>query len=177
MPLIPVASPLITDMRAALPDAMMPPDALVVRGYPGPATDVLRYANRILGAYGINAAIDVPAHEAAGAPANAPWRIYLSARLDCWIEIDDWGASVLRADRETDTDRRDSWIVWLRRRNADGNQAHYRVVTTDWLGDDDGFLSGRLVEDYMTRGASNNVVWDEQQFGPTTGKLSTKHCF
>lgn len=186
MPLFPQhpnESGLVTQIRAAIGDTPMPPDAIVVRGYLGSPTDVLRQANRILAAYQIDNQIDVAAHEAAnhqaaGPPADAPWRIYLSARLDRWVEIDNWEECVLRVDPDNNTDRRDSWIVWLRRHALqDEAPIRYRIVTIGRLGDDDDFVSGRLIEDYMTREASNNVVWDEQQYGPTTGKLSNKYCF
>ncbi len=53
----------------------------------------------------------------------------------------------------------------------------YRVVSIRVLNDEDGIVSGRLVQDYMEKAESSNVVWDEQQFGPTTGKKSVGNCF
>jgi hypothetical protein len=189
MPLIPVQSDLVRDIRAVLPGAeTMPPDAIVVRGYPGGPFDVLRQANRIFAAYNgvlgdpqINVQLYEDQFPPAGGPppGNSPMRIYLTAELNCWVEIDDWGASVLRVDAENSADRHDASIVWLRRETPppEPQRIEYRVVTVKELGEGHDFVSGPLVQEYMTRSASNNVVWDEQQYGPTTGKLSYQHCF
>jgi hypothetical protein len=175
-------SPLIRDLQAA--GQSMPPDAIVVRGYVGPPSDVLEEANRILGAHGktlIDIADIAAVRTNSGAMlpvVNGPWRIYLSARLDTWIEVEDWGRDVLRCVAETNTDRTDAYTVWLRSRDPDRCCAIcYRIVTVSEICKDDGFVAGRLVQDYMSRDESSNVVWDEQQFGPTSGKPTKTNCF
>lgn len=191
MPLMPnpISSPLVEDIQSE----GIPPDVIVVRGYLGPPHDVLEQARRILEVYqaaGItqiqnaDMVADIAAVEAANAgplgtrPANAPWRIYLSAVLDCWVEIEDWATNVVRVFDEVDSDRRESHTVWLRlRRDEHDCPIHYRVVTVSQLSSHDGFLSGKLVEDFMSQPESANVVWDEQQYGPTTGKSSRFGCF
>lgn len=181
MPAIPTSG-FIAGLRAAAAAAGETnlPETIVVRGYLGPPTDLLHQANEILNQNGMNPIPDndINAVEA-GLNTAGPWRIYLSARRDCWVEVPDWGLHVAFSLPETNTDRIGAFTVWLRVRDgAGGPPIHYRVVTLDSLSDpEDQFVAGRLIEDYMTHGGSNNVVWDEQQFGPTTGKLSTKHCF
>ena len=80
---------------------------------------------------------------------------------------------------EVDSNRQETHTVWLRlRRDGRGNPFDYRVVVRQGrCTTHDNFLSGKLVEDFMSREESSNVVWDEQQYGPTTGKKSTSGCF
>jgi hypothetical protein len=154
----------------------IPPDTIVVRGYLG-TVDPLDYANRLL----------VAAAQPQMLPSNellnllggdqAPGRIYLSARLDRWIEIDDGFRCILRVFTEQSLDRLESYVVWLRKRDGRGQRIRYRVVTVEELDPDETFVAGRLVEDYMSRGEASNVVWDEQQYGPTTGKKTGQYCF
>jgi hypothetical protein len=180
MTLVPTTSPLISHLQAAAHAAGLEtlPETIVVRGYPGPPSDVLWQATAILAA---NSKDQIDPADIADIIANpdesSPWRIYLSARRDCWVEVENWGRDVQKVLTETNADRLESFTVWLRARDAHGVPVCYRVVTIDVLNEEDGFISGRLVEDYMRQGASSNVVWDEQQFGPTTGKASTKRCF
>jgi hypothetical protein len=183
VPLIPVSSASIASLHAnaAANQETGLPDTIVVRGYPGPPIEILEQANEILAAYpganpipaaNINALLNGPV-------ADSPWRIYLSAGRDCWVEVPSWGRCVAHMVAEASTDRVDAWTVWLRTLNpANGRPERYRVVRIEDLDPDgDRFVSGRLVEDYLARGAANAVVWDEQQFGPTTGKLSVTRCF
>jgi hypothetical protein len=173
VPILPIpASPLATDMQGQ----GIPPDTIVVRGYVA-TVDLMEDINRLLVANGNNAINPPAAVNALMGTNNLPGRIYLSARLDCWIEVDRWEECVARVFEEENTDRLESSTVWLRARTPAGVPIRYRVVTAEILDDNDGFLAGRLVEDYMSRTESGNVVWDEQQFGPTTGKSSTKRCF
>lgn len=183
MPIIPT-SDFIQGLRinaAAHGDTELP-DTIVVRGYPGPPTDVLYHARAILSDHGAQlSAIDDADIDAVGAGGNrrGPWRIYLSGRRDSWIEVPSWERHVVFERLERNTDRVEAYTLWLRAREPGGGPLiHYRVVSIDTLsGPDDEFVAGRLIEDYMAQGGSNMVVWDEQQFGPTTGKPSTKHCF
>lgn len=188
MPLIPTSNA-FTDLRAsaAANNETGLADAIVVRGYLGPPVEVLEQANAILASYvppqGAAAPAQIPANViqnlAANAGAASPWRIYLTPRGESWVEVPNWGRCVLRVAPETSTDRLDAYTVWLRTRNsANSEPERYRVVTTEELDrDGDRFVSGRLVEDYMSRRAAGNVAWDEQQFGPTTGKLSIFRCY
>lgn len=188
MPLIPTSNA-FTDLRASAVanNETGLADAIVVRGYLGPPTEVLEQANAILAALapqqGVPAPPQIPANViqnlAANAGARSPWRIYLTPRGDCWMEVPDWGRCVARVLPETSTDRVDAYTVWLRTRNsATAEPERYRVVTTEGIDSDgDRFVSGRLIEDYMSRRAAGNVAWDEQQFGPTTGKISIFRCF
>lgn len=172
VPIIPIpASPLVTDVQGI----GIPPDTIVVQGYVA-EFDPMEEANRLLALDG-KAAVNPPAALATllGTP-NLPGRIYLSARLDCWIEVDRWTDSVVRVFNEENSDRLESSTVWLRTRTIAGVPIRYRVVTVEILDVKDGFLAGRLVEDYMSRAESGNVVWDEQQYGPTTGKYSIIKC-
>ena len=106
MPKLPQSSPFITDVHTA--KLSIPPDAIVVRGYLGPPRGVLEHATAILGGLweddpggalhrGQRLHRDDPS--APGQPDPQPakvnldklhWRIYLTARLDCWVEIADW---------------------------------------------------------------------------------------
>ena len=51
----------------------------------------------------------VPRPVATGPPAvdldKLHWRIYLTARLDCWMEVPDWGTNVVHVQPEKNTDR------------------------------------------------------------------------
>jgi hypothetical protein len=179
----PISTNFITDIRAA--GLEIPPDAIVVRGYLGPPTGVLEHANAILAAYnlpGIDpaaiAGIDNLNAAPGPPPDTAPWRIYLTGRLDSWVEIPDWNTCVVHVRQDPNTDRVQAFTVWLRTTNPETCcPIRYRVVTIDELGPDDQFVAGRMVEDYMARTESRKVVWDEQEYGPTTGKRSTKYCF
>lgn len=190
MPLAPrpISSPLVDDVQGE----GIPPDVIVVRGYLGPPLDILVQAQAILNAYSgvtgvgqITAATitavtnaSLPPGTPATPPAHAPWRIYLSAALDCWVEIEDWATNVVRVFPEVDSNRQESHTVWLRlHRDERGCPINYRVVSVKELITRDNFLSGRLVEDFMSREESSNVVWDEQEYGPTTGKKSKTGCF
>jgi hypothetical protein len=170
-----VTSPLVT----ALLGEGIPPDTIVVRGYTA-AVDPLAYANELLAA--ANPALGPIGPTAADLAFltgnNGPGRIYLTGRLDCWIEIDDCARSVVRVFPETSVDRRDASTIWLRARDPNTHlPIRYRVVSVRVLDQEDGWVSGRLVEDYLTKAESNNVVWDEQAYGPTTGKKSSGGCF
>jgi len=100
---------------------------------------------------------------------DVPWRIYLSPRLDSYVEFR-W-ADVVAYQREDEADRDSAYTVWLRQR-PDTNP--YRVVTTRPLSSATGYVRGALVEDYMQReqaGGSSGSVWDEQSYlnlRPTT---------
>jgi hypothetical protein len=190
MPNRPQPTPFITDLRAA--GLGIPPDAIVVRGYLGPPSGVLEHANAILKAHGKTEISpgDITAinkftglGERAALPKGLklnqlPWRIYLTARLDCWVEVPDWGTNVLHVQPQN-TDRLQAFTVWLRRhKKGDGCcPIRYRVVREEKLDAGDEFLAGRLVEDYMTRSESSNVVWEEQRYGPQPTTASLKHCF
>ena len=109
-----------------------------------------------------------------------PWRIYLTARLDCWVEVPDWGTNVVHVQEETNSDRLQAFTVWLRRYSDDREccRIHYRVISEGRLEKDDRFLAGRLVDDYMARGDSASLgVWDEQGYGAVPTAKSLKHCF
>jgi hypothetical protein len=124
-----------------------PPDVIVVRGYPGD-------------------------------PAVTPWRIYLSARLDVWIEIDDVKQSFVRSFPEVHPNRQEAQTVWLRRREVKtGIRIRYRIGSVQEVDEEQFFLSGRFVEDFMSRSESEQVVWDEQQYGPVTTAASFRRCF
>ena len=94
------------------------------------------------------------------------------------MEVPDWGTNVVHVREENNTDRRDAYTVWLRRYTADEKccRIHYRVVSEARLGKEDGFLAGRLVEDYMARGESSSPVWEEQGYGSLPTAASSKHC-
>lgn len=173
MPLFPTSQ--VADVVGA---TGIPPDIIVVRGYVGGA-DPLEYANRLLTQAG---QAPIPAHAPLDTllqSANAPGRIYLSAELDCWVEVNDWDAMVIDQVAEQDTDRTDAFTVWLRARDLNTQvPLRYRVVSNAFVDTRAGnFISGRLLEDFMSSGDSSNVVWDEQLYGPTTGLISRTRCF
>jgi hypothetical protein len=194
MPNHPLQTPFITDLRAKGLD--IPSDAIVVRGYLGPPTGVLEHADAILSAFGksIPASHIKTVNDFTGVPLGgdgkpAPptgvdydklqWRIYLTARLDCWVEVPDWGTNVIHVQPEQNTDRLQAFTVWLRR-HTDKERCcpiRYRVVREGKLEKTDDFIAGRLVHDYMTRSESSNVVWEEQEYGPQPTTASLKHCF
>jgi hypothetical protein len=192
VPLIPTSASITALQNAPLaPGQTGFPPTIIVRGYPGPPIEVLQQAGQILAAFGapaipanVYAVLGLPqpapppAAQPAQPPANCPWRIYLTARLDCWVEVPDWGACVAFSRPEASTDRVDAHTVWLRTTDANNNPQRYRVVSTQELdGEFARFVSGKLVENYLDHAASGTVTWDEQQFGPTTGKLSSNRCF
>jgi hypothetical protein len=189
VPLIPVSSQSFASLHASAVanNEEGLPDTIVVRGYLGPPTEVVQQAIRILAAnpppagQGIQL-VQIPAawlRNIEGQPAvDSPWRIYLSPDGDCWVEVPNWGRCVAHVRPEVSPDRVDVFTVWLRTQDRNGRPERYRIVTTEALDpDNERFVSGRLVEDYMTRRAAGNVAWDEQQFGPTTGKISIFRCF
>ena len=158
----------------------IPSDAIVIRGYLG-QSDLLQRALALLKKLGKAPVVinindgAVPAKNEVKAVAAAfaklfkglhrldvPWRIYLSPRLDSYVEFR-W-ADVVAYQREDEADRDSAYTVWLRQRPA---RNPYRVVTTRPLSSATGYVRGALVEDYMQReqaGGSAGSVWDEQSY-------------
>ena len=110
------------------------------------------------------------------APDGAdPLRIYLSAQFDRWVEF--IPADLIRRDAADNAvgNQRDDWstTVWLRVPRMRPNAEPYKLVTRTDLVTDDGYVRGKLVDDFLDDPASQ-VVWDEQ--GYVTAKPSKIYC-
>lgn len=116
----------------------IPPDAVVLRGY------------------------------LAAAEAGSPRRIYLSARLNQWIEFhrDDLLHSVDPPDND------DTTIIWLNAEPTVGRV--YQLVTVTPLDSETGFVRGQLLDDFLSEPEAQSA-WDEQAAGSTRAR-STFHC-
>jgi hypothetical protein len=170
----------VSPLAAGLAGEGIPPDVIVVRGYPAPF-DPLAEANRLLEARHAPppAFVPIAVQEVTALinGNNAPGRIYLTGRLDCWIEVDDWGASFVRAIPDNDSDRRDAFTIWLRQYDQHGHRIRYHVGTRRELDPRRSFVAGQLVEDFLSGSESRQGVWDEQQYGPVTYTASLGRCF
>ena len=176
----------ISDLVTALQDSdnIVQLDVLVVRGYLGRSDlgdQTVALASKALGAYPADVAAITAALGRDELKAALPWRLYLSPRLDCYVEFESADVLAWRLE-DQEANREDAYTVWLRTRKAlPGDPAStvpvaYSVVETAPLQSATGYVRGGLIEDYMTRPESRNVVWDEQEYGPTTGKSSYRTC-
>jgi hypothetical protein len=95
--------------------------------------------------------------------------------LDRYIEFD-WQRSVLAWQEYRREVEEGVFVVWLRRHAPSGIPIHYRIVETAPLHSSTGYVAGDLFDSYLSRPESRNVVWDEQDYGPTGGKPSIKGC-
>jgi hypothetical protein len=156
--------------------AQIPSDAIVIRGYLGrsnlleqalsllqrlaqPPTTAQGTPTPVLAAADIAAVTPVfQAVQNAPTTSALPWRIYLSPKLDCYVEFD-WVPDLIAYKREWQADREDAYTVWLQRRPD--SEPPYRVVDIQPLTPASGYVRGDLIEDYMTR-AGTRGVWNEQ---------------
>jgi hypothetical protein len=153
-------------------------DALVLRGYLGRSdvfAKVLTFVEEELrDTPGLRSKLEalVPRKKL---EAALPWRIYLSPRLDSYVDF--FWRQVLAWRPERQSDRRDDgYTVWLRIRDENEVPYVYRVYETAVLGSPGAYVGGALVEDYMSRPDSANVVWAEQEYGSLMGKPSLRTC-
>lgn len=170
----PVPSTAASQLVTALKDdkGIVQADALVLRGYLGRSDLLARTKDLVARALWkiqdptLRAKLDaVTAHP--DVDAALPWRLYLSATLDRYVEFD--ADDVLALDTTGPTAQPDVYTVWLR-------NGAYTVVSTGTLQTERGFVRGKLVEDYMTQPESKQAVWSEQDYGYSTGKKSGLYC-
>ena len=104
-----------------------------------------------------------------------PARLYLSAKMDCYVDFD-WVDDLIHSVPPTGTGvgsvEDSSTTVWLRRRPAD---RPYVLVETASLDPAQGFVRGKLVDDFMADSEAQ-FVWDTQGYAPNTGKTSRMYC-
>lgn len=149
-------------------------DAIVLRGYLG-RSDVLDEAIAFLEE---NKQAN-PAEQARTTRSKCekliPWRIYLTARLDRYV---DFAWEDVLAWRPEGKDGRDAYTVWLRRRTKDDDKPiRYVVVQKSNLGAGDfDYLGGELIDDYVGQPGSMSPVWDEQSYFPTGVKNTYRYC-
>lgn len=104
-------------------------------------------------------------------------RIYLSAKFDRWVDFAD--ADVIQfvpPDGLGNDPLEDfSTTVLLRVPRLRPGMEQYKVVTRTTLAPDDGFVRGKLVDDFMDDPASQ-VVWDEQGYVSAARRPSNIYC-
>ena len=168
-------------------------DTIVLRGYLGRSdllqwvVDYLRRSKRIENADANNAVGEAAVDEendiealiarvkalARDADEHIPWRIYLTPRLDRYVDFH--FKSMLAYRREPKAERQDACTVWLRLFEEGGRvPIPYRVVHVTNLGPSFAqWLGGDLVDDYLGQPGSVSSAWGDQSavFGrrPSTG--------
>jgi hypothetical protein len=148
----------------------IPADAIALRGYLGRSDIVDRLLSLLKPAL---SAADYSVISNVISPGSTlrdviPWRIYLSPMLDRYVDFK-W-EDVLGWQKETEPDRDDAVTVWLR------SSVRYMVVEIAPVVAATGYVRGDLIEDYMKRSESQNVVWSEQEYGPAAGKRTFTTC-
>ena len=106
-----------------------------------------------------------------------PSRIYLSAKMDRWVDFD-WEKDVIHVvppdGRNLQTEDF-STTVWLKIPRDRDPKLQYKLVTSVALTPEDGFVRGKLVEDFMSDSGAR-VAWDEQGYAPVTAARSKMYC-
>lgn len=171
-----MANTFVTKM---IDDSGRPREAVVLRGYL--ATPEFIVVLEKLGRKDIPGA-DPAARAAVLAAARTAFgrnvqRIYLSARFDRWV---DFATSDLIQKVPPDglgnaTLEDFSTTVWLKIPRHRASREPYRLVTSTVLAADEGFVRGKLVDDFMDDPASQ-VVWDEQGYVSAARRPSNIYC-
>jgi hypothetical protein len=113
---------------------------------------------------------------AAAAPDEIPWRLYLTPRLDSYVDFH--RRSLLAYRREAKAERYDACTVWLRIFEEGGSvPIPYRVVQETMLGPSFAlWLDGAVVDDYVEQGGSGSA-WGDQSAVFGGGRYPTgKKC-
>ena len=140
-------------------------DAIVLRGYLG-RSDIVDQLKEFLHEAGFDKLrdeVDRRFPEDVREPF-LPWRIYLSPRLDRYVDF--YWKDVLAWRPEGKEDRKDAYTIWLRNRREDMLPIVYQVVQKAELGGSyAGYLGGELIDDWLSQPDSQTVAWDDQTIG------------
>jgi hypothetical protein len=102
---------------------------------------------------------------------HIPWRLYLTPRLDTYVDFH--RSSLLAYRRDARTERQDACTVWLRVFDPDTTlPIAYRVVRESMLGPSFAqWLDGAVVDDYVEQGGAVGTAWGDQSavFGRKVG--------
>lgn len=153
-------------------------DAIVLRGYLGRsdifrrAHDYLETEKKIFNAGGkdpgdLKTLIKALNDSKAAAEKYAPWRLYLSPRLDRYVDFH--RHSLLAYRMEPKAERFDACTIWLRAYEEDGRSpVLYRVAHETTIGPSyAAWLGGQVVDDYADQ-SSSSTAWGNQS-GTTVG--------
>ena len=171
-----MANRFVTNM---IDDAGNPREAVVLRGYL--ATPEFVAILEKLGGKSFpkvnSAARDAILAAVRAAFGTDTQRIYLSAKFDRWVDFADADViQVVPPDGLGNDPLEDfSATVWLRVPRLRPGLEQYKVVTRTPLAPDDGFVRGKLVDDFMDDPASQ-VVWEEQGYVTARPRPSTIYC-
>jgi hypothetical protein len=175
-------------LKSTLADAFFAKDdllaeAVVLRGYLG-RSPILQRATQYLqtakeakvqageDTAGLDGLLAGLAAVAEGAEPHVPWRIYLTARLNRYV---DFHLSALLAWRqEPKTERRDTCTVWLRGYTPQRVPWSYRIVEETVIGPTFAtYLGGDLVDDYLGQPGASDSAWAGTSSLYAGGKIGT----
>jgi hypothetical protein len=177
-------TPPISSLVRALDAEELLEEALVLRGYLGRSNIVERatqYLDRAKDAAEDDAEkrtiedLKTQLRKAAAqAEKHVPWRLYLTPRLDRWVDFHE--SDLIAWRPEVKPDRKDAYTVWLRVFTGEQKPIPYRLIHETRIGPTFGaYLSGELIDDYLDQSGSASTAWGDQSaaFGrkPGTGTV------
>ena len=98
----------------------------------------------------------------AEAERHIPWRLYLTPSLDRYVDFH--RSSLLAYRQEPKTERKDTYTVWLRVFDDEGQvPVPYRVIQETNIGPSfAGYIGGDLIDDYLEQSGSSGRAWGDQ---------------
>lgn len=163
-------TPPISSLVRALDTEELLEEALVLRGYLGRSNIVERasqYLDRAKAAAPSKEkkAIENLKNQLSSARDNAekhvPWRLYLTPRLDTYVDFHETDLIAWRP--EVKPDRKDAFTVWLRVFTGEQKPIPYRLIHETRIGPTFGaYLGGELIDDYLDQSGSVSTAWADQ---------------
>jgi hypothetical protein len=112
-----------------------------------------------------------------GAEKHVPWRLYLTTRLDRYVDFHE--SDLIAWRPEVKPDRKDTFTVWLRVFGSGQKPIPYRVVEETRIGPSFAvYLGGDLIDDYLVQSDGSSSAWgDQSAFGRKPGTGTTCGMF